>query len=274
MAGQDAGQRFVRGARAGIDRTSQAGAPSITPGEVRPIYGVTNIIQPGEWVSIFGQNLASQAAVWNGDFPTLLGGTSVTIDGKPAYLSYVSPTQINLQAPDDTVLGAVAVVVTTAAGTANATVTLSQFAPSFSLLYQNYVAGIIVRSDGSGTHGGGTYDILGPAGNTFGYATVAAQPGDVVELFGVGFGPTKPFVPAGKAFSGAAPTTSPVSLYLNGIRVRPMFVGLSAAGLYQINLTVPSGVGDGDVPIQLTVGGMKTQPGVLFSLVKDRKSVV
>ena len=59
--------------------------------------------------------------------------------------------------------------------------------------------------DGSGAFGRGTYDILGPTGNSLGYPTVAAQAGDTVELFGVGFGPTTPAVPAGKAFSGAAP---------------------------------------------------------------------
>jgi uncharacterized protein (TIGR03437 family) len=52
-------------------------------------------------VSIYGTNLASGTTIWNGDFPVSLGGTSVEIDGKPAYLEFVSPGQINLQAPDD-----------------------------------------------------------------------------------------------------------------------------------------------------------------------------
>src|SRR5579859_7988436 len=126
-------QGFFTGAHAGIEGASQTQTPSIGPGGVVPIFGVKSIIQPGEWVSVYGHNLASKTVSWNGDFPTSLGGTRVTIDGKAAYLSYVSPTQINLQAPDDTSLGTVSVVVTTAAGNATATVTLSQFAPSFSL---------------------------------------------------------------------------------------------------------------------------------------------
>ena len=32
--------------------------------------------------------------------PTQLGGVSVSIDGKPAYVYYISPTQINVLAPD------------------------------------------------------------------------------------------------------------------------------------------------------------------------------
>jgi hypothetical protein len=47
---------------------------------------MTGTIEPGEWVSIYGTNLASTTATWNGDFPVSLGGTGVTINGKQAYL--------------------------------------------------------------------------------------------------------------------------------------------------------------------------------------------
>ena len=143
---------------------------------------------------------------------------------------------------------------------------MNPFAPSLCLLDQVYVAAIILRLDGSGAYGGGTYDILGPTGTSFGYPTMAAQPGDIVEIFGVGFGPTTPTVPAGEVFSGAAPINATLSLHINHVLVTPTFVGLSSAGLYQINLIVPPFLGEGDVPIQATVGGLKTQSSVLFSL--------
>jgi uncharacterized protein (TIGR03437 family) len=243
-----------------------AQAPAISPGGVVPLYSRSTTIQPGEWVSIYGSNLATQGATWTGNFPTLLGGTSVKIDGRPAYLWYVSPTQINLQAPGDAATGTVPVVVTTAAGSASTTVTLGQFAPSFSLLDGTHVAGIILRMDGSGAYGGGAYDIIGPTGSSLGYRTVAAQPGDSVELFGVGFGPTAPPVPPGQVFSGAAPATSPVGVLLNGLYVAPSFAGLSSAGLYQINLSIPPNADTGDVPLWATVGGSETPPGVVISL--------
>ncbi|MGO9228117.1 MAG: hypothetical protein ACLQKA_02740 [Bryobacteraceae bacterium] len=266
MARQDAAVKPFAGVGLQARRASPAQGPSISPGGIVPLCGTISVIQPGEWVSIFGNYLASATAIWDGDFPTSLGGTKVEIDGKPAYLQFVSPGQINLQAHDDTARGPVSVVVTTAAGSVTATVTLSEFAPSFDLFDTRHVAGIILRSDGKGAFGNGTYDILGPTGNSLGYPTVAAQAGDIVELFAVGFGPTNPAVPAGKAFTGAAPTTNPVSLYVNSVAIKTKFVGLSSAGLYQINLVVPSGLGEGDVPIQAIVGGMKTQPGTLFSL--------
>jgi len=113
---------------------SQLAAPAITPGGVVPLWGTVSLIQPGQWISIFGTNLASGTAVWNGDFPLSLGGTRVEIDGRAAYLSFVSPTQINAQAPNDTALGPVPVVVTTATGTATSMVTLAAASPNFDLL--------------------------------------------------------------------------------------------------------------------------------------------
>jgi uncharacterized protein (TIGR03437 family) len=195
-----------------------------------------------------------------------LGGTSVTIDGKAAYLSYVNPNQINLQAPDDPATGPVPVVIATLDGTSTSTVRLAQFAPSFLLLDSNHVAGIILRSNGSGAYGGGTYDIIGPTGNSLGYATVPAKAGDTVELFAGGLGPTNPEVHAGEAFSGAAPTTNPVGLFINNVTVSPTFAGLSSAGVYQINLTLPADLGTGDVALQASVGGSQTHTGVVISL--------
>jgi uncharacterized protein (TIGR03437 family) len=251
-----------------LDTSVNLPAPSITPGGIVPADSTVGTIQPGEWVSIYGANLASVVATWTGNFPQSLGGASVTIDGKLAYLSYVSPGQINLQAPDDTATGTVSVVVTTGGGSATATVTLAQFAPSFFLFDSKHVAGIILRLDGSGAYGSGSdsYDILGPTGTSLGYPTVAAKAGDIVELFGTGFGPTNSVVEAGQAFSGAAQTTNTVNLLINNVSVIPMWAGLSGAGLDQINVTIPAGLGTGDVPLVATVGGVQTPSYVVISL--------
>src|SRR6185437_1198464 len=238
-------------------QTTQAEAqtPTILPNGVVPLYSKSTTIQSGEWVSIYGSNLASQTTLWNNDFPLSLGGTSVTVNGKPAYILFVSPGQINLQAPDDSATGTVTVVVTTAAGSATSMVTLGQASPSFSLLDSKHVAGIILRDNGSGAYGNGTYDILGPTGTTLGYPTVAAKPGDSVVLFGFGFGPTTPHVPAGQVYSGQARMANELSLYIANAQVKNTFAGISSAGLYQINLRIPNGLGTGDVPLQaMTMG--------------------
>ncbi len=260
------GKIAMNGGQINLTYTPYAGVdppllPAITSGGIAPAT-----IQPGEWVSIFGSNLAATTATWTGNFPTSLGGASVTINGRPAFLSYASPGQINLQSPGDSTSGVVPVVVTTAAGTAKSTVTLAPVGPEFFLLDGKHVAGIILRSNGKGAYGGGTYDILGPTGTSLGYATVAAKAGDTIELFGTGFGPTNPSVPIGQAYNGAASTTNPVTMRINGMGVTPGFAGLSGAGLYQLNLTVPSGLGTGDVALQATVTGVQTPKGAVISL--------
>jgi len=145
-------------------------------------------------------------------------------------------------------------------------VTLAQIAPSLLLLDSRHVAGIILRSNGAGAYGGGTYDIIGPTGSSLGYPTVAAKAGDSIEIYGTGFGPTNPPVAAGQAFSGAAATTNSVTLGISGVSMTPSFAGLSGAGLDQINLTVPAGLGTGDVPLIAQVGGAQTQGSVVISL--------
>lgn len=243
--------------------TPQVSVPTINSGGIGPLYSGATTIQPGSWISIYGSGLASGIATWNGDFPESLGGTSVTINGKPCFLWYVSPSQINLQAPDDTATGTVTVVVTTRNGTSTSTINLGPVSPSFSVLDGKHVTGIIPRTDGSGAFGGGGYDIVGPTGTSLGYRTVAAKAGDTVVLFGTGFGPTNPAVPAGKAFSGAAVTTNAVHLRINNLVLEPAFSGMTSAGLYQFNVQLPSGLGTGDVTLQATVAGVQTPPIVI-----------
>jgi uncharacterized protein (TIGR03437 family) len=225
------------------------------------------VVEPSEWITIFGVNLATVSQSWNGDFPTLLGGTTVTIDGKLAYLWYVSPYQINVQVPDDSARGMVPVVVSNSLGTASSSVTLADLSPSFELIDATHVLGIILRSDGSGAYGGGTCDILGPTGNSLGYPTVAAKAGDNIALFGVGFGPTSPSLPAGQAFLGSLPTANPILLEVGGspaVVITPSFSGITSAGLYQINLTVPSNLGAGDLAFAAVVGNSMTQAWVII----------
>jgi uncharacterized protein (TIGR03437 family) len=257
--------------------------PTINAGGIGPIYSTATSIQPGSWISIYGSNLVSSLGVWDGisQIPTTLGGASVTINGKQAYLWVAVPKafgntdQINAQAPDDTATGTVAVSVTNATnGTATSTVTLAPVGPSFNVLGDaaNHAAAVILTPDGSGRQGGGTYDIDGPAGTSLGYPTRPAKAGEFVILFGVGFGPTNPPVPAGKAYSGpagGAPLTSNYQLTIGGVPIPAANITLAAmtgAGLYQFNILLPSGLGTGDKALQAIVAGVSTPTGVVLAL--------
>lgn len=81
-------------------------------------------IQSGSWVVIKGTNLSTNPGRgWNANesFPTSMDGTSVTINYKPAFLYFISPGQLNLQAPTDSTVGPITVVVTNNGVTSEAT---------------------------------------------------------------------------------------------------------------------------------------------------------
>jgi uncharacterized protein (TIGR03437 family) len=239
--------------------------PIVALNGIVPIYSSVPVIQPGSWISIFGTGLADGTSDWGGNFPTSIGGTTVTIDKKPAYLWYVSPTQLNLQAPDDTVSGTVDVVVTTGTGTETVSVTLAQFGPSISLFpASNYAAALILTPDGTGAYDSGAYDLAGPAG-FFTFNTRPVAPGELLVMYGVGFGPTNPVVPAGKAFSGAARTTNAVTITIGGVAAEVLFSGITESGVCQFNVVVPS-VASGDQPLLASVGGVSSPGTVLITV--------
>ncbi len=231
--------------------------PGITPNGIVPVYTDTPLIQPGAWISIYGTSLADNTALWNGDFPTTLGGVTVTINNKPGYLWFVSSGQLNLQAPDDTARGCVPVVITTPKGTVTTTVELANVSASLSLLDGVYVAAVIPTPNGGGAYGSGTYDLAGPV-NRFAFNTRPARRGETVVLYGVGLGPTQPAVASGKIFSGAAATVNRVEVKLGNnvssfVEAPVAFSGLVGAGLYQLNITVPQNAPTGDAIVQVTV---------------------
>ena len=95
-------------------------------------------ITSGGFVSIIGSGFANASRSWaSSDFsgsnlPLALDGISVTINGKPAYVEYISPTQINAIAGDDDTIGQVQVQVTTPQGPSYlATVVKQKVSPAF-----------------------------------------------------------------------------------------------------------------------------------------------
>jgi len=237
----------------------------VTPGGVVPVYSSSTTIQPGSWFSVYGTNLAAATTVWDGNFPTSLGGTSVTLNGKPAYLWFVSGGQINAQAPDDTATGSVPLVVKTANGESTQTVTLASAGPSLLLLADvKHATGIIVTPNGGGSQAGGTYDLLGPSSAGAGFR--AARKGEPVALYAVGLGPTSPAVPAGAVFASAAPVVTKPTVTVGGVPVTVDFAGIVGAGLYQINFTVPQNAASGEQPVVVTTAGLTTQKDITIPI--------
>jgi uncharacterized protein (TIGR03437 family) len=237
--------------------------PAIATNGIVPVFSTSTSITPGSWISIYGSNLASGTTVWNGDFPTVLGQVAVTIDSKPAYLWYVSPSQINCQVPDDSNSGTVTVAVTTPGGSATQSVRLTQYSPSLSLFSSKYPVAVVYTPGSPGNSGNG-YDIIGPPG-TFSFPTRPAVAGETVVLYGVGFGPTSPTVPAGQAYSGVAYVVAVPNISIGDIPATVTFAGIVQAGLYQFNVVVPD-AGSGDAILFATVNGFSAQSKLYLTL--------
>ena len=221
-------------------------------------------ITAGSWITIFGSELAPTTRIWrdneivDGTLPSSLDQVAVRVNGRPAAIFFISPAQLNVQAPDDNALGPVTVEVQHNGVTrAAAMAELRQAAPglfSFDPQGRKYLAAV---------HLDGTF--AGPD-QLFGDAVVTrpVKPGEVVLLFGTGFGATVPPVSAGRVFSGAAPLKDTARVLMGGIQADVLFAGLSGAGLNQLNVRVPENIPSGDVPVIAETLGSRTQEGVFL----------
>jgi uncharacterized protein (TIGR03437 family) len=100
-----------------------------------------------------------------------------------------------------------------------------------------------------------------------GYTTsAAAKVGDYLEIFGTGFGPTVGATAPGLVFTGADPSTEAVTATVGGQAATVLWAGLVSAGLWQINLQIPSGLDAGDHAIAVAVGGKSSQAGVALKV--------
>lgn len=235
-------------------------APSITAAANGASF--QNGFASGTWISIFGTNLSQVTQAWqnsdfvNGLLPTSLSGVSVAINGFSAYVGYVSPTQINVLAPDDAAVGPVQIQVTTAQGTSNAfTAQKKQFAPAlFSLGGSSYVAAL--HAD---------YTDVGKAGLLSGVTSAPAKPGETILIYGTGFGPTHPALPSSQLIPTPAALANSVQVTIGGVAATVTYAGLVGPGLYQVNATVPN-VPDGDAAVVAQIGGVQTQAGMAISI--------
>ena len=160
------------------------------PPTVRISNGVVNgasfqaTIAPNTWITIFGGLLSGASRPWGAEdfsgsrLPTSVEDVSVTINGKPAYVYYVSPGQVNVLAPPDLLEGPAIVEVSRGAlKSSPVTVQAQRVAPGLFMFDPEN------RRYAAVTHVNGTL-----VGKTSLYpgATTAARPGEVITLWGSG----------------------------------------------------------------------------------------
>jgi uncharacterized protein (TIGR03437 family) len=214
--------------------TKLANIYSWTPAGL-PNYGTAR----GSIFAIFGTNLSSATLpLQPPPLQTSLSGVSlsVTVNGTTTQplLYYLSPTQINAVLPSSTPVGAGTLTVSNGAGT-SAGFPIQVVESAFGLLTFNYGAGTLAGFD---------------ANNNYAYLgySAAANPGDILELWGTGLGPVE-----NDAVGG--PVSDAAEVDIGGIPANVLYRGRSSyVGLDQINVQVPAGVSGCNVSVVVVTG--------------------
>ena len=269
----------------GVYTCTNATPPAITSIDSASAYGGYPYFASGSWLEIKGTNLADPAdprltAATNpgqwavSDFtgsnaPTLLDGIGVSINGKPAYVWYLSPTQLNVQAPADTTTGNVSITVTNCKATSTAFTFVRQgLAPGF-LAPANYTA--------NGTQymvatfaADGAYVLNSSTGATFGLNSRPAKPGDLIVAYGIGFGDVTPSILPGVIVGQNNALVSPITLSFGSTKATLSYAGLAGnfVGLYEFYITVPLGLANGDYQINVTQNGVAV-PQTMYLTVQN-----
>jgi uncharacterized protein (TIGR03437 family) len=220
-------------------------------------------IVPNSWITILGTGLSSRTDTWanaifGGNLPTSLDGVSVNIGGEPAYISYISPSQINAVAPN-VGPGMVPVTVTNSNGTSSAVTAVAEIVqPSF---FQWGSYAVATRQD---------YSLAVKNGTFPGLTTEPARPGDVIIFWGTGFGPTTPSEPTGVEVpsSVAYNTANAVTVTVGGVAATVYGAALASgyAGLYQVAVQIPVALANGDYSVIATLSGAQSPSSTLITV--------
>ncbi|HVW84578.1 MAG TPA: matrixin family metalloprotease [Bryobacteraceae bacterium] len=248
----------------GSSTLAMSGALVIVPptpviSSVQDAESVRTTIVPGEWVAIYGSNLASSTKVWgSSDFvngnvlPKSLGGVMVQFNGTPGAVYVASGGQINVQAPSG-LTGSVKVTVSNnGSDSASFTVNAEPVAPS---LFVYPAAGKLYPA---AVHLNGT--IIGDPAALSG--TAKAQPGETVIFFVNGLTASA----SGTILGSVIPYTSPVTVTIGSASTLASFAGQVAAGEFQLNVTIPAGLAPGNYPITVSTQGQTSPSGVTLAV--------
>jgi uncharacterized protein (TIGR03437 family) len=228
----------------------QTTASAIT---VKNAASLVTEISPGSLVSLFGNgNVLATTTVpgFNAPLPTSANGTSVTINGILCPLLYVSPSQINLQAPMELQPGTATAIVSNNGQVFSTTVQVLTAAPGIFTTDFYVNGGLAILQDSA------TFTALN--------ASNPAVPGQNVTMYFTGIGPITNNPGTGNAAppSPLSQSTSAGSVTVNGISVQPSFTGLTPgfAGLGQVNFQLPANTPSGNnIPVVLAINGVSSK---------------
>ena len=208
-----------------------------------------NGIAPGSYVSVYGTGLSSNpVGAGYVPFPISINNTSVGFDATgisiPGPISFVSPTQINVQVPWELAgQSSVQMKVYIEPVLGNLlTVPVTTYSPA--MFEINGIAAATNVTDGSVVS-----------------VDNAAKRGQYISLYCNGLGPVSNQPATGAvALGGAQLSTSPVfpTITIGGQPATVQFSGLAPTfvGLYQVNVLVPANISPGEAQVILSIGGV------------------
>ena len=230
--------------------------------------GVTNLatwlagaVAPGEMISIQGTNFGAPNDFIgqpdaSGRLPTSLGDTQVFFDNTPAALLLVAPSTLTVFVPYEIAGRSATQLTVVHQGAVSKPVPLPVALSS---------PGIFARGpSGTGQAIALNHDL------TVNSSANPAAPGSIIVLYMTGEGQTNPPGIDGLIAKSTLPTpVLPVSVIIDGKQAAVLYAGgvpTLAAGVIQVNATIPADVATGNIPITVTVGPNTSRDGVTIAI--------
>jgi uncharacterized protein (TIGR03437 family) len=241
-----------------VGGTSTAAGPSI--GYLQSMFDASvRAMSPGALANVVGGGFLSSPGalspctmepnVW----PTKCQGVTVTINGRPAAIQLVTTNFMTIQVPYEVSPGPATLTVERSTDSQvlksnSFSFTLDAYSPTLPVNLPSPYAGIIIANSG------------GPASQTN-----PLLPGDIVNIYATGLGQTNPPMATGFAQiqpvrMAVTPSVTVGGKPLDGV-VAEVLQGM--IGQCRITAKVPTGLGTGDLPIVVEIGGKKSQAGLL-----------
>jgi uncharacterized protein (TIGR03437 family) len=240
---------------------TNATVPSVNSGGVTvgAVAAAQAPLSPGSVISISGINLAlSKNAASQLPLATALSGTQVLLGGELLPLLYTSGGLINAIVPYDLGVNADYEVFVNNGGAISGPQTVTIAAAHPGILKIDNTGSAQTAQDVWNRITNGTPSTMASAA-----PSSAIGAGDSLVIYCTGLGAVNQTVDPTAAAPGSAVTVNPVIVSVGGQRATPSLAGLvpGFTGLYQVTVTVPSGVAPGSaVPLAVSVAGQNSAP--------------
>jgi uncharacterized protein (TIGR03437 family) len=246
VSGAETVSAIVKASSVGVRPSFSRGAVVSAAGLRSDPRADDDAIAPGGLISIFGSGLSVETKAADAlPLPRTLANVQVRINGAPTPLLFVSPGQINLQAPFE-LSGSTANIVVSNLGGVSETVAVPAAAVQPGIFFDGGtgLGAIVFAADG-----------LSPWNRP-------ADAGEWIAIYASGLGPVSPRTETGEAAPvfNLSRNVLPVAILLDGRRLEAPFAGLAPgfAGLWQVNVQLPQDLTAGEHQLALEVDGRRS----------------